>query len=112
MAKIRASKSGGGGINADWITPTYSNNNKTISCTWDYDADCVVLIGNTANLPTCWYIPVDNNNNGYSASTNASWHYTTISGVTMDARSLTIAATFAFSNVSVMPIPSKPTLYS
>ena len=102
-----------GGGNSDWITPTYSNNNQTISCTWNYDADCIILIGDMGGYETVWYIPVDNNHKGYWATNGAYWQYDgTGNGITMTKRSFTLTKSYSFSNISIIPIPSKPTIYS
>ena len=60
-----------------------------------------------------WYIPIDNGNKGYYVTNTATWTYESSgSGITMTKRSFTLTKSYGFSNMSIMPIPSKPTIYS
>lgn len=112
MALIRANTSGGGGTTIDWLIPTYSSDNKTITCNWDYDADCVIMVGKTGNNNTYWYIPTDTCKGYYATSAVVLTYDNNPVGLSATKRSITITKTYTFSDISIIPIPSKPTYYS
>ena len=101
-----------GGVQAEFITPTYSNGNKTISCTWDYDAEVIIIF---FTLESINYIGMyDKTSDFWYASTSNSgkWRdYGVDTRATLTSRTFTMTYGSALSNVSVLPASNKPTNY-
>ena len=117
MARVRANNTSGGG-GAEWITPTISSDNKTATCSWDYDADTIIVMYSyvsSGSTNVCIHM-YDRNKVCWYANTTSGGKWQNIgvqTWLTFNARDLTFNCpqNVAMSNVTVLPIVGKPNGY-
>ena len=115
MPYLRASAgAAGGGSNAEWITPTVSGT--TITCTWDYDAETIIVCFTGANVKHIIMINSNNTSTIWYTNASAGWSQRAPSygGLTItvtNKRQLQITCTFTPYAVSVLPIENTPNGY-
>ena len=101
----------GGGI--EWITPTLSSDNKTATCSWDYDADTIIILYTTSTFSAIHMYDLALNTLWYANTTYRWESYSPITWMTFTPRSLVFNCpqNVAMTNVTVIPIKGKPNGY-
>lgn len=115
-AQVNFDSLGGGAINVEWKKCELSNNSKTASTSWDYDADsCMVIFNYPGGTRFCAYFDVTTSGNR-GASNVSNWYGQLnlsgdlgITNVTCQKRSFSITASSAISYVYVAPMQGKIT---
>lgn len=104
-----------GSSGAEWITDfIFSNNNKTASCSWDYDADTLIILYTFNNVKVVQLYDLSNRTTLWYANTYDKWQsYPVGSWIKATARTLTFTSpqNVALVNLSVIPIKGKPNGY-